>query len=92
MKTEDLANIFKLLGDESRLNIVFILFKNNSLNASDLLKGLNIEQPTLSHHMRPLLSYKIVTSKREGKFMYYSLNKDLMNYLSFVLKEGEVNY
>lgn len=90
MKNKDLAKVFKILGDESRLKIVFSLF-NKTLNASDLLKMLKIEQSTLSHHMKLLLSSKIVTSKRKGKFIYYSLNKNLMNYLSFILKEGEFN-
>ena len=90
MNTIDVALICKALGDSNRLQIIQMLSDGEKCGCK-LLEAFEITQPTLSHHMKLLLSSKIVTSKRKGKFIYYSLNKNLMNYLSFILKEGEFN-
>lgn len=67
------ASIFKALGDENRIRILKQL-KSGEKCACKLLEELNISQPTLSHHMKILCDSGIVTGRKEGKWMHYSIN------------------
>ena len=71
----DYARIFKALGDKSRLEIVEMLADGEKC-ACKLLEKFNFSQPTLSHHMKILCDSGIVASRKEGKWMYYSLYKE----------------
>ena len=66
------ALIFKALGDENRIQILKLLHSGEKC-ACRLLEELNISQPTLSHHMKILCDAGIVTGRKEGKWMYYSI-------------------
>ena len=68
-----LTDIFKVLSDENRLKIVRALAKE-SLCACQLLEGLGISQPTLSHHMKILADSGLVDYYKEGKWMHYSIS------------------
>lgn len=77
----------KALSDETRLNIINLL-STEPLCACDILESFNISQPTLSYHMNLLSESGLVSAKRDGKWMYYSLNKEqlcqLMDYLNLI--------
>ena len=66
------AKIFKALGDENRIHILRLL-RGGEKCACKLLEELNISQPTLSHHMKILCDCGIVTGRKEGKWMHYSI-------------------
>lgn len=66
------ALVFKALGDENRLMILQLLH-GGEMCACHLLEQLHISQPTLSHHMKILCDAGIVTGRREGKWMHYSI-------------------
>ena len=68
------ARIFKAFCDENRLTILEML-RNGEKCACVLLEEMNITQPTLSHHMKILVESGIVAARKEGKWMYYSINK-----------------
>ena len=72
--TEDARKI-KALADENRLAIMRIL-QNGERCACVLLDELNVSQPTLSHHMRILCDSGLVSAKKVGKWMYYSISSD----------------
>ena len=72
MDEKQLAGIFKALGDENRIHILRALHAGEKC-ACELLEELNISQPTLSHHMKILCETGIVQSRREGKWMHYSI-------------------
>lgn len=74
-KHEETAKVFKALGDPNRLMIIEML-QNGEMCACQLLDELNIGQSTLSHHMKSLCGSGVVNCRREGKWMYYSLNKN----------------
>ena len=65
----------KALADENRLAIMLSL-RHGEKCACVLLRELNITQPTLSHHMRLLCDSGLVSSRKEGKWMYYSVSPD----------------
>ena len=67
------ARFFKALSDPNRLMIVDML-SCGELCACVILAKFKITQPTLSHHMKILCECGLVTSRKEGKWTYYSLN------------------
>jgi len=67
------AELFKALSDVNRLLIMEMLCKGE-LCACKILEKFNISQPTLSHHMKILCDCGIVTKRKEGKWMHYSIN------------------
>lgn len=69
-----MARVFKAMGDENRLTILTLLQAGERC-ACRLQEALNISQPTLSHHMRILLDAGLVSARKEGKWIYYSLSK-----------------
>ena len=70
---EQTARIFKAFCDPNRLTILELL-QSGEKCACRLLDALQIGQPTLSHHMRILCDAGIVRARKEGKWMYYSLD------------------
>ena len=67
------AEMFKALGDENRLRILKLLCGGEKC-ACVLLRDLRISQPTLSHHMKILCDSEIVTGRKEGRWMHYSIS------------------
>ncbi len=65
----------KALADENRLAIMRIL-QTGERCACVLLEELKVSQPTLSHHMRILCDSGLVSARKDGKWMYYSISKE----------------
>lgn len=68
----DLAELFKVFGDSTRIRILFQLFEAE-VNVGDLSEALNMNQSAVSHQLKVLKQAKLVKSRREGKSIYYSL-------------------
>ena len=68
----DLAELFKVFGDSTRIRILFVLFEAE-VCVCDLAKALNMTQSAISHQLRILKQNKLVKSRREGKSIFYSL-------------------
>ena len=68
----DLAELFKVFGDSTRIRILFVLFEAE-VCVCDLAKVLNMTQSAISHQLRILKANKLVNSRREGKTVFYSL-------------------
>ena len=71
---EDVRRI-KALADENRLAIMLALQHGEKCGCV-LLEELNITQPTLSHHMKLLCDSELVSGRKEGKWMYYSISPE----------------
>lgn len=71
------ASVFKALGDETRLKIIEML-SCGELCACDILACFEITQPTLSYHMKILTECGLVTSHKEGSWIRYGNNKELI--------------
>lgn len=74
---KDYAGYFKALSDPNRLVIIDCL-REGERCACVILEQLQITQSTLSYHMKMLCDCCIVTCRKEGKWMHYTLNKRLM--------------
>ena len=68
----DLAELFKVFGDSTRIRILFVLFEAE-VCVCDLAKVLNMTQSAISHQLRILKQNKLVKNRREGKSIFYSL-------------------
>ncbi len=76
---EKLAKTFKVLGDYNRLGIVMVISKV-SRTVTDIINATGMSQTLVSFHLRALRRAEIVTTRREGPFIYYSLtNPSLMD-------------
>ena len=71
----DLADLFKVFGDSTRLRIMVAISKNE-MSVLHIAQILNMEQSTISHQLRVLRQNKLVRVRREGKQIYYSLDDD----------------
>jgi DNA-binding transcriptional ArsR family regulator len=70
--------IFKALNDATRRKILEMLQKKD-LTAGEIAEQFNISFPSISHHLDLLKQAKLVTTKKEGQFVYYSLNTTVMD-------------
>ncbi|WP_051227064.1 ArsR/SmtB family transcription factor [Butyrivibrio sp. MC2013] len=71
-KLEDLAELFKTYGDMTRLRILFAL-SGGEICVTDLAESLEMTQSAVSHQLKVLKNQRLVSSKRSGKTIYYSL-------------------
>lgn len=71
------AAIFKALGDSTRLKIIEML-SCGALCACDILESFQITQPTLSYHMKILTDCGLVKGNKEGSWMRYRNNTELI--------------
>lgn len=68
----DLAELFKVFGDSTRIRILFVLFEAE-VCVCDLAEALHMTQSAISHQLRILKQNRLVNSRREGKSIFYSL-------------------
>ena len=68
----DLAEIFKVFGDSTRIKILYVLFESE-MCVCDIAQLLNMNQSAISHQLRILKQNRLVKSRREGKAVFYSL-------------------
>jgi ArsR family transcriptional regulator len=71
----DLADLFKLFGDSTRLGIIWAL-SESEMCVCDLCALLKMKQPAVSHQLKNLKQARIVKSRRDGKVIYYALDDD----------------
>ena len=68
----DLAELFKVFGDSTRIRILYVLF-GAEVCVCDLAEALNMTQSAISHQLKILKQSKLVKGRREGKSVFYSL-------------------
>jgi ArsR family transcriptional regulator len=75
---ERTSTLMKALADPTRLTMVASLWKANAaICICDFTAGLELSQPTLSHHMSKLKQAGLVEAEKRGIWMYYSLSTSL---------------
>ena len=70
---EQLANLFRLLSDRTRLNLLMML-ADGERNVTSLCEALRLPQPTVSHHLGLLRMSNVIGNRRDGKQVFYSLD------------------
>jgi DNA-binding transcriptional ArsR family regulator len=71
----DCVAFCKALADETRQDILQMLLEGER-NVGDLVEAFATSQPTISHHLNILKSLGLVSSRKEGKHVYYSINRE----------------
>ena len=71
----DLAELFKIFGDSTRIKILYVLFEAE-LCVCDIAAVLGMSQSAISHQLRNIKQARLVKNRREGKTIYYSLADD----------------
>ncbi len=72
----ELAQVFKLMSDETRLRILLYLARSGELHVTELCNRLGQSQPAVSHHLALLRVSGLIESRRSGKHNYYSVRAD----------------
>lgn len=80
----DLAELFKVFGDSTRIKILCALFEEE-MCVCDLSALLNVSQSAISHQLRVLKSARLVRFRRDGKIIYYSLDDE---HIKHIFDEG----
>ena len=80
----DLAELFRVFGDSTRIRILFVLFESE-VCVCDLASILNMTQSAVSHQLKILKQAKLVKSRREGKSVFYSLSD---SHVSHIIDQG----
>lgn len=80
----DLAELFKLFGDSTRVKILYALLESE-LCVCDIAKLMEVTQSAVSHQLRVLKANKLVKFRKEGKVVYYSLADE---HVSRILSQG----
>ena len=71
----DLAELFKVFGDTTRIRILYGLFEAE-MCVCDIAEMLSLTPSAISHQLKLLKQFRLVKSRREGKTVYYSLADD----------------
>jgi ArsR family transcriptional regulator len=69
------AALYKALGDETRLQMLWLLMSHRELCVCDFMEVLGITQSKASRHLRNLFHADLVDDRREGLWVYYSLRR-----------------
>ncbi len=72
---QEIVKVFKALDDEKRLQILDMI-RSGEKCACVILEDMQISQSTLSHHMKILCESGIVQGRKEGKWVYYSIDAE----------------
>lgn len=76
----DLAELFKVFGDTTRVRILCALFESE-MCVCDISVLLGMTQSSISHQLRVLKSAKLVKNRKEGKVVYYSLDDEHIKHI-----------
>lgn len=84
-------SVFKALNDPTRREILELL-QHKDLTAGEIAVKFNMTFPSISHHLDLLKQAKLVTSQKDGQFVYYSLNTTVVDeilkwFLQFKIKK-----
>ena len=71
----DMAELFKVFGDTTRIRILFGLFESE-MCVCDIAEMLSLTPSAISHQLKLLKQFKLVKSRRDRKTIYYSLADD----------------
>lgn len=78
---KEMAEIFKSLADENRLQILRILMREGELHVSRICEELGESQPAVSHHLTQLKHARLVDFRRDGKFNHYFISSEAVEAL-----------
>ena len=86
MPALDMVSLFKLLSDQTRLDIVCVLARNGERCVCDLTAPLQLSQPKISRHLALLRTQGLLSDRRQGQWVYYQLAADLPEWVQHTIQ------
>lgn len=87
-EAEALANVFKALGDPTRVRLLSLIAAHADGEACvcDLTAPVGLSQPTVSHHLKLLVAAGLITREQRGKWAYYRVVQPALDALAATLR------
>lgn len=82
----DMAELFKVFGDSTRIRILYILSRRE-LCVCDIAAALHLTQPAISYQLKALKTARLVKSRRAGKTVFYALSDQHVETIIGMAKE-----
>ena len=79
--------VFRAVNHKLRQRVIDILDDSDTMTVTDIYIKLRLEQSVASQHLAILRRAGVVLTKREGKFIYYSLDKDRLNQIASLVED-----
>lgn len=83
---EKTSKLLSIAGNDVRLKILYLLNMENELCPCDLADILKMSVPAISQHIRKIKDAGIITARRDGQTLYYSLNEDETDILNSIFQ------
>jgi DNA-binding transcriptional ArsR family regulator len=87
---QKMTKLLSIAGNDVRLKILFLLNTEEELCPCDLADILKMSVPAISQHIRKMKDAGIISSRRDGQTLYYSLNTDETEVLNSIFKSIEL--
>ncbi|MCK9422163.1 MAG: metalloregulator ArsR/SmtB family transcription factor [Bacteroidales bacterium] len=83
---EECLELLRALADKTRQEIIMVFATSKEICVNDIAKNFTLSRPTISHHLNLMKRAKVLSSRKEGKEIYYSINKSyIKNLITSVL-------
>lgn len=76
------ASVLQALADDTRLKMIQLLARHDSLCVCEIQEAFDLGQPTISHHLKILRDAGLLDTQRRGKWAYYALRRDALKDLT----------
>ncbi len=76
MSDDSCVEFCRTLADETRQQIIALLVKRRELSVGDIVDQFEVSQPTISHHLNVLKQFGLVTSRKDGKQVFYAVDRE----------------
>ncbi len=73
--------LLRALSDETRQRIISLFYVNKELCVSNIAENFALSRPTISHHLNLMKRVKLLNTRKDGKEIYYSFNKNYVTKL-----------
>jgi ArsR family transcriptional regulator len=88
-KFERISRFLNLLGNRTRIAILYVISKYGEVCACELQPALRIPQPTITTHLRKMFDVGLLRQREGWKYSYYSINQQYASLVDDILKNQE---
>ena len=82
----EISRVLSVLSEPTRIRIIRLISGSGELRSCDLLPEFEITQPTLSHHLNVLLENDVLTSRKQGRCVYFSVNRGTVSLVADLMQ------